>query len=259
MSESRPAERPSAETIEAISRLVAYPTTSRDSNLDLIHDLRDRLQGLGARSRLTFDDDRRKANLFATLGPTGPGGLVLSGHTDVVPVEGQAWSRDPFRLVELDGRLYGRGTADMKSFVAVVMARLPDLLRRDLRSPLHLAFSYDEEIGCIGVRRLIADIVAAGVQPSACIVGEPTLTARSAHRGEVVADVGGFAPVRSAGGAASGVDRHRPLTQPEQPRHDGRGGLPKSAAGGLICGSPSWACPNRFGRLRAGFGVVECS
>ena len=178
--------RPSPETVAMIDRLVACPTTSRDSNLDLIHDIRDRLRALGVdRIRLTHDDDRRKANLFATVGPGGSGGLVLSGHTDVVPVEGQPWTHDPFRLLERDGRLYGRGTSDMKSFVAVVLARLPGILDRGLRSPLHLAFSYDEEIGCIGVRRLIADIVAAGVRPTACIVGEPTLMRPVvAHKGK---------------------------------------------------------------------------
>jgi acetylornithine deacetylase len=163
-------------TLEMIRTLVAYPTVSRDSNLDLIHHVRDLLAGLDADVRLTFDDDRRKANLFATLGPPGAaGGLVLSGHTDVVPVAGQAWSTDPFTVVERDGRLFGRGTSDMKSFIAVVLALLPGVVSRRLRAPLHVALSYDEEVGCLGVGRLLADLDAAGIRPEACVVGEPTL------------------------------------------------------------------------------------
>jgi acetylornithine deacetylase len=174
----------SSAAIEMIGRLVAFPTVSRDSNLDLIEFVRDALRAHGAEVRLTFDDDRRKANLFATLGPRGQGGLVLSGHTDVVPVEGQAWDTDPFTLVEKDARLYGRGTSDMKSFIAIALALLPDFVPR-LNKPLHLALSYDEEVGCIGVGRLIDDLVRAGIKPSGCLVGEPTLmTAVIAHKGK---------------------------------------------------------------------------
>src|SRR5262245_11773895 len=168
-----------------IRRLVAFPTVSRDSNLELIQYVREYLKPLDAEIRLTYDNDRRKANLFATLGPRGAAGIALSGHTDVVPTEGQAWETDPFKVAERDGRLYGRGTSDMKSFIAVALALVPDYVRRGLQAPLHLAFTYDEEVGCIGVGRLIADLAAAGVRPSACIVGEPTgMRAVIAHKGK---------------------------------------------------------------------------
>ena len=167
-----------------IGKLVGFPTVSRDSNLALIDYVRELLLKLDADVRLTFDDERRKANLFATVGPREHGGLVLSGHTDVVPVEGQAWNTDPFALVEKDGRLYGRGTSDMKSFIAIALALLPQYASR-LAKPLHVAFSYDEEVGCIGVGRLISDLASAGVRPSGCIVGEPTLMAPViAHKGK---------------------------------------------------------------------------
>ena len=172
-------------SIEMLRRLVAFPTVSRDSNLELIHYARDCLKDLGAVLRLTYDDERRKANLFATLGPAGQPGIVLSGHTDVVPVEGQAWDTDPFQVVEKDGRLYGRGTCDMKSFVAVALALAPEFARRGLKTPLHFAFSYDEEVGCIGVRRLISDLAHAGIKPKSCIVGEPTqMQPVIAHKGK---------------------------------------------------------------------------
>jgi acetylornithine deacetylase len=168
-----------------IRRLVGYDTTSRDSNLELIGWVKTYLAGFGVDSRLTYDDDRRKANLFATLGPqTGPG-IMLSGHTDVVPVDGQPWVTDPFKAVEKDGKLFGRGTCDMKSFVAIVLALVPEFIRRQPKVPIHLAFSYDEEVGCIGVRRLIADLAQAGIRPKACIVGEPTgMKLVIAHKGK---------------------------------------------------------------------------
>jgi acetylornithine deacetylase len=167
-----------------IGELIGFPTVSRDSNLELIDFVRERLRAFDADVRLTFDDDRRKANLFATLGPRGTGGLVLSGHTDVVPVDAQRWDTDPFVLSERGGRLYGRGTSDMKSFVAIALALLDDYIPR-LNRPLHLAFTYDEEVGCIGVGRLIDDLMRNGVQPSGCVVGEPTLmTPVIAHKGK---------------------------------------------------------------------------
>ncbi len=172
-------------SIEMLRKLIEFPTVSRDSNLELIHFVRDLLRDLGAEFRLTYDDERSKANLFATLGPAGQPGIALSGHTDVVPVDGQAWNTDPFRLVENDGKLYGRGTADMKGFIAVVLALAPEFARRELKTPLHFAFSYDEEIGCIGVGRLIADLAQAGIKPASCIVGEPTLMRPViAHKGK---------------------------------------------------------------------------
>lgn len=157
-----------------IERLVGMDSTSHKSNLELIEFIRGYLADLGVESRLTFDDEGRKANLFATLGPADKGGIVLSGHTDVVPVEGQPWDSDPFTVIERDGRLYGRGTSDMKSFIAICLAMAPEFLRRGLAEPVHFAFSYDEEVGCIGVRRLLDDLASQPVSPRLCIVGEPT-------------------------------------------------------------------------------------
>ncbi len=175
------------DSVEMIRRLVRFPTVSRESNLELIDFVREYLRPFDADVRLTFDDDKRKANLFATLGPRrgSAGGIVLSGHTDVVPVQGQNWDTDPFTLAERDGKLFGRGASDMKGFIAVVLALLPEFVQRDLKSPLHLAFSYDEEVGCIGVGRMIADLAAAGVRPQSCIVGEPTMMKPViAHKGK---------------------------------------------------------------------------
>ena len=172
-------------SVVMLRRLIAYPTVSRDSNLELIHFIREFLGPYDAELRLTHDDDRRKANLFATLGPRGAPGIVLSGHTDVVPTEGQAWDTDPFNMVEKDDRLYGRGACDMKGFIACVLVLVPEFMERGLKTPLHLAFSYDEEVGCIGVGRLISDLARAGVRPGACIVGEPTeMRPIIAHKGK---------------------------------------------------------------------------
>ena len=143
----------STASVDMIARLVGFPTVSRESNLQLIDFVHEYLKPLDADVRLTFDEGKRKANLFATLGPRTPGGVVLSGHTDVVPVDSQAWDRDPFKVFEHEGKLYGRGTSDMKSFIAVVLATLPAYVRRGLKSPLHLALSYDEEVGCIEIGR----------------------------------------------------------------------------------------------------------
>lgn len=179
------AAAPGAETLRLIRELVAFPTVSRDSNLQLIDYVRELLRPLDADLRLTFDRDKRKANLFATLGPRGEPGIVLSGHTDVVPVDGQQWTSDPFAVAERDGRLYGRGTSDMKSFIACVLALAPQYSDRGLKTPLHLAFSYDEEVGCLGVRGLLADMAAAGIRPQSCIVGEPTeMRPVIAHKGK---------------------------------------------------------------------------
>jgi len=168
-----------------LDRLVAFDTTSRNSNLALIDMAAELLSGLGADIRLTWNDSVTKANLFATLGPADRPGIVLSGHSDVVPVDGQNWSSDPFRLDCRDGRLYGRGTADMKGFLAAALAFAPDFAARPLAMPVHFALSYDEEIGCIGVRRLLDDLAGREVQPRLCIVGEPTeMTVVSGHKGK---------------------------------------------------------------------------
>jgi acetylornithine deacetylase len=172
-------------SVEMLGKLISFPTVSRDSNLELIEFVRDTLAPFDPQVRLTHDDDKRKANLFATLGPRDGPGIVLSGHTDVVPVEGQAWDTDPFAMAQKDGRLYGRGTSDMKGFIACVLAMVPRLMKRGPKTPLHLAFTYDEEVGCLGVGRLISDLQRAGIRPRACIVGEPTgMLPVIAHKGK---------------------------------------------------------------------------
>jgi acetylornithine deacetylase len=155
-----------------IEALVGIPTVSRDSNLALIEFVRNYLDDLRIDSTLVENEDGTKANLYATIGPMVPGGVVLSGHTDVVPTDGQPWSTDPFELTERDGRLYGRGTCDMKSFYAIALALVPEM--RNLKRPIHLALSYDEEIGCLGAPDLIEALTDAIPPPEAVIVGEPT-------------------------------------------------------------------------------------
>ena len=176
--------QPSADVLTMIERLIAFPTVSRDSNLGLIEWTRDYLAGLGVTSRLTYDATGKKANLFATLGQGKKPGLILSGHTDVVPVEGQAWDTDPFKATIKDGLIYGRGSADMKSYIATALALAPKFLAADMDAPLHFAFSYDEEVGCIGVQGLIKDLQELGLKPAGCIVGEPTsMQPIIAHKG----------------------------------------------------------------------------
>lgn len=172
-----------------IRTLVAFDTTSRDSNLALIDWVVGYLGSHGIESTLTFNDDKRKANLFATLaaqdGNATEGGVVLSGHTDVVPVDGQSWDTNPFTATRIGERIYGRGVTDMKSFSATGLAFVPEFLRRGLKCPVHFALSYDEEVGCVGVRRLIADVGRRGVSPLGCIVGEPTgMELVVAHKGK---------------------------------------------------------------------------
>lgn len=179
-----PATGSAAAAIALLERLVAFDTTSANSNLELIAFVEDYLAGHGVAAERIASADGAKASLFATIGPQGVGGVALSGHTDVVPVAGQAWSSDPFRLVARDGRLYGRGTADMKGFLACTLAAVPDLVRRRLATPIHIAFSYDEEIGCVGVRGMIGKLGAGLVRPRMVIVGEPTrMSVVDAHKG----------------------------------------------------------------------------
>jgi acetylornithine deacetylase len=167
---------PSASSSTAmLARLVAHRTVSSDSNLALIEDVRRYLESYGVASRLLPNADGTKANLVATIGPAVAGGAVLSGHTDVVPVEGQPWSSDPFALVERDGRLYGRGSSDMKGFIACALAAVPDLVRAKLQRPIHLCLSYDEEIGCFGAPHAIELFGRELPQAALCIVGEPTM------------------------------------------------------------------------------------
>jgi acetylornithine deacetylase len=173
-------------SIDYLEDLIAFPTISRDSNLDLIGYVRETLAGLGIASRLVHSEDGRKANLWAVIGPEDRPGVVLSGHTDVVPVEGQAWTSDPFRLTKRGGNLYGRGSADMKGFIACCLTMAEEAVKAPLKTPIHFAFSYDEEIGCVGVRRLLDLLKDAPVKPRLCIVGEPTLMqAVTAHKGKL--------------------------------------------------------------------------
>jgi acetylornithine deacetylase len=169
---------------EMLAKLVSFNTESQRSNLDLIHFCRDYLAELGVESRLVPSEDGQKANLYATIGPQVAGGVVLSGHTDVVPVAGQAWSTDPWTLTERDGKLYGRGSCDMKGFDAIALALVPDMLAAPLKRPIHIALSYDEEVGCVGARYLVEAMAKQGLQPSAVIVGEPSMMkVATAHKG----------------------------------------------------------------------------
>lgn len=171
-------------TISLLEELVGFDTTSSRSNLALVSRIADRLDTLGARVRLSYDDTRAKANILASFGPQVPGGVVLSGHTDVVPVADQAWSSDPFRLTERDGRLHGRGAVDMKGFVAACLSAATGLADADLARPVHIALSYDEEVGCLGVPRLLDDLLAHEEKPELAIIGEPTgMRIGDRHRG----------------------------------------------------------------------------
>ncbi|MEM6544075.1 MAG: acetylornithine deacetylase [Pseudomonadota bacterium] len=161
-------------SVDMLGQLVAFPSVSRDSNLPLIDWVEDYLQPFAPRCRRTWNSEGDKANLFAAIGPDAPGGVVLSGHTDVVPVDGQDWNTDPFQLTERDGLLYGRGTSDMKGFSAVFLSRLATLDLAAMQRPLYLALSYDEEVGCIGVDRMVDDAVAYFPKADFAIIGEPT-------------------------------------------------------------------------------------
>ncbi|MDP3254772.1 MAG: acetylornithine deacetylase [Bosea sp. (in: a-proteobacteria)] len=170
--------------LDMLARLVAFDTVSHKSNLELIAFVEDYLAGWGVSSIRIPNATGDKAALFATIGPQGQGGILLSGHTDVVPVEGQAWSRDPFTLHIADGRAYGRGAVDMKGFIALALALVPDFLAADLKTPIHLFFSYDEEVTCLGVVDGIARMGVDLPKPRAVIVGEPTsLELADAHKG----------------------------------------------------------------------------
>ena len=172
------------QTTKILRNLIGFDTTSHLSNLALLASIRLQLDALDVPYELTFNADKSKANLFATIGDDSVPGLVLSGHTDVVPVAGQNWSSDPFTLREASGKLYGRGTCDMKGFVAVCLAMAETFKQAALPIPIHFAFSYDEEIGCLGVRDLIAGLNDREIKPLACIVGEPTsMQIVSAHKG----------------------------------------------------------------------------
>ena len=182
-----PGEALAARALPILERLVAFDTTSHLSNLALIEWIERYLAGCGVASRRIASADGRKANLLASIGPASAGGVVLSGHTDVVPVAGQAWSSDPFELTERGGRLYGRGASDMKTFIALALAAVPDLLAARLVRPAHLAFSYDEETGCFGAPAMIEVIARELPRPALVVVGEPTsMQVVSGHKGIAV-------------------------------------------------------------------------
>lgn len=174
-------------TIQWLSSLVGFDTTSRNSNLDLIEHVKDWLTQQKIDCRLTHDETGKKANLFATIAAYDKGqvgGLILSGHTDVVPVDGQVWKTNPFELVKAKDRVFGRGTSDMKGFIAVMLALVPEFQKMKLNKPLHFAFSYDEEVGCKGAPGIIKDFQKIGIKPNACIVGEPSnMRPVVAHKG----------------------------------------------------------------------------
>ena len=172
-------------TTDLLERLVSFDTTSRNSNLALIGFIRDYFDRLGVPYRVSTDAAGQKANLHAMIGPHQPGGLALSGHVDTVPVDGQAWTGDPFALRRRDGKLYARGSCDMKGFVASCLAAIPDFQALNLVRPLHLFISYDEEVGCAGVKRLIQDLGESGLRPDLCVVGEPSgMKPILAHKGK---------------------------------------------------------------------------
>lgn len=162
-------------TLEWLARLVGFDTTSRNSNLALVDAVEAFFRARAIPFERVEDFAEGKAALIATIGPRDVPGIILSGHTDVVPVDGQLWSSDPFTLTEREGKLYGRGSADMKGFVAVCLGMVPQMQAQPLKKPIHLAFSYDEEVGCLGVRPLLTHMVANGYRAEGCIVGEPTM------------------------------------------------------------------------------------
>lgn len=175
-----------AEVRALLSQLLSFDTTSRESNLELIHFIKTYLEELGVSSTLIFNEERTKANLLARFGPQGDGGVMLSGHTDVVPVDGQNWTFPAFELTEHEQKYYGRGSADMKGFIACVLAAVPRFAKQRLKMPVYLAFSYDEEVGCLGVRSLIEHLKSSPERPALCIIGEPTsMKPVYGHKGKV--------------------------------------------------------------------------
>ena len=176
--------------IELLNTLIGFDTTSYNSNLELIEFIQSYLSSYGIDSTLIHDESGKKANLYATIGRTDIGGVMLSGHTDVVPVAGQDWGTNPFSLTKSSDRLYGRGSADMKGFIALVLSRVPEMVSKELTKPIHLAFSYDEEIGCVGVQRMLDLLEHQPIKPSCCIIGEPTgMEVVIGHKGKLATRV----------------------------------------------------------------------
>jgi acetylornithine deacetylase len=194
------------ETRDILEKLIGFPTVSRESNLQLIDFVRDTLGQLGIAAHIVHSADGRKANLYATVGPGDRSGIMLSGHSDVVPVDGQDWTLPPFVMTERDGKMYGRGAADMKGFIACAVAAMMRASRLSLQVPLHLALSYDEEIGCVGVRSLIEYLRSSSPKPFLCIVGEPTsMQLATGHKGKIAAR----ATCRGQEGHSALAPRHR--------------------------------------------------
>jgi acetylornithine deacetylase len=222
-------------TTEMLERLVSFDTTSRNSNLALIGFIRDYLDKLGVPYRVSTDAAGQKANLHAVIGPQQAGGLALSGHVDTVPVDGQAWTGDPFALRHRDGKLFARGSCDMKGFVAACLSAVPDFQARSLVRPLHLFISYDEEVGCGGAQRLIQDLDDSGLRPDLCVVGEPSgMKPILAHKGKLNLNVAvrgltghssevakGVNAVQAAGEAIAWIARESRRLQAEGPFEDG--------------------------------------
>jgi len=222
-------------TSALLERLVSFDTTSRNSNLSLIGFIRDYLDRFGVPYRISTDPTGQKANLHAVIGPHAAGGLALSGHVDTVPVDGQAWSGDPFVLRRRDGKLFARGSCDMKGFVAACLSAVPDFQARPLVRPLHLFISYDEEVGCGGAKRLIQDLGDSGLRPDLCVVGEPSgMKPILAHKGKLNLNVTvrglpghssepskGVNAVQAAGEAIAWVAREARRLEVEGPFEDG--------------------------------------
>ena len=222
-------------TAELLERLVAFDTTSRNSNLQLIGFVREYLDALGVQYRVSTDPMGQKANIHAIIGPREAGGLALSGHVDTVPVDGQAWTGDPFALRRRDGKLFARGSCDMKGFVAACLSAVPDFQARKLARPLHLFISYDEEVGCGGAKRLIQDLAESGLRPDLCVVGEPSrMKPILAHKGKLNLNVTvrgltghssepakGVNAVQAAGEAIAWVAREARRLAAEGPFEDG--------------------------------------
>ena len=172
--------------LKMLEKLISFPTVSSESNLDLIFYVKDYLQNLGVESHLVYNEEGNKANLYVHIGPLIEGGVILSGHTDVVPIEGQDWDADPWTVIEKDGKYYGRGTCDMKGFNALVLAHVPDMLAADLKRPIQIALSYDEEVGCEGVIGMADELVEKMPKADMCIVGEPSLMKTvTGHKGGI--------------------------------------------------------------------------
>ena len=171
---------------QILEKLISFNTISSNSNLELMSFCENLLKDIGAKISIIKNHEENKCNLFATIGSSNKPGIILSGHTDVVPIEGQSWTTNPFKLTEKNNKLYGRGTADMKSFVACALHAAIKGSEMNLQTPLHLAFSYDEEIGCVGVRSMIDMLKTLSLKPLFCIVGEPTsMQIASGHKGKV--------------------------------------------------------------------------